>query len=74
MVLMNLPYIRPKICPSCEATDPSEILGKLREISRTRTDALCLDNWHTRYPDKPTIVELNHPESPSKPGAPHSSQ
>lgn len=60
-------------CPECNASSPSE----MKIIGRR----ICLNNWHTRYPDKPVevkytgpIEEPSHPESPSEPAAPHSSQ
>lgn len=71
-------------CPQCGATEPTKmgdpVIGdvvfrdKFNREQGLVMNIMCLNNWHTRYPDKPTIVAPNHPESPSEPAAPRSSQ
>lgn len=61
-------------CPQCGALSKTE----MKTIGKDKASRICLNNWHTRYPDKPVevkytgpIEEPNHPELPSEPGAPH---
>lgn len=74
---IRLKRITQGLCPRCGASDKNSLNGNtiIGKIDGRLANIVCLNNWHTRYPEKPTVIgESNHLESPLKPDAPHSSQ